>query len=702
MTTRDPFESYLKKAAALFEGGDVVQAGQIWQAILKKSPNHEEARAGLYKVKLYFDARATQDGLASERKNGKDAKPATPDPAPPAPTGGASNELARLLEQGCTLYDAGHFEDAIAKWELVLEKDPHNVLAKGYIVGAQRILGLPAPEESVDAGPRATSALPADLYLGAGMIPALPPSSPHEIPVAPPSAPAPLPGLDKDEIDRLLRDGCTLYDMGQPEDALKKWEKLLSVDPDNKLAQAYLKDARRDLGLDTLSDGAVPAPVELPPTGIQVAPTAGADLPVEEQERLEQLVREGTQLFDMGMAAEAILKWEEVLARVPDHKDALAYRTMALHESEGETRTVSAPPPPAEKAVPRPPAQDFESNLRKGESLLHQGRFEEAAFLFEEVIKLAPQNFRALQGLHQAQALLEARQATHTPPPAQLYPPTPPLPGLELKPPPTNLVLAEPPPPEAGPIEPPVTLTTPAFPTRKGLELPQLLRQVEAEIPDWIKAPKVILAILAGVVLLNVAFLLVRSHRRDVLLGQAVASFRASAEAPVARNLDITDLAETPSAIRREAESVLSDDPLRAYYRAQELIRLNPLDGPAAQLMGRASSALAQSPETGRASVKDVEKLLQGGELDGAERMLLGLLRKNPDDADLKARLARLSLNLAQIYALKERWGDAEDQLKRGRAMYPTDKAWAARLLFLGRIKAMGAEQRKAWVQFLG
>lgn len=696
MATRDPFESYLKKAAALFEAGDVVQAGQIWQAILKKAGEHEEARAGLYKVKLYFDARATQDGLSSERKEAA-AKAAIPEASPQSAAGGAPPEIVRLLEQGCTLYDAGHFEDAIAKWEQVLEREPQNVLAKGYITGAKRILGHPIQEGAVEPEPRATAALPADLYLGAGVIPAAAP-----VPILEKPAP-PAPAMDKEEVDRLLRDGCTLYDMGQPEDALKKWEKLLSIDPEHKLVRAYIKDARRDIGLDTLSDGAVPAPVELPPTGIHNAPPPTEQLSADVQDRIEQLIREGTQLYDMGMSSEAIQKWEQVLELAPDHKDIGAYLAMARRESEDKAKVA----PPASVAPtapsPKPVADDFEAKLRKGESLLHQGRFEESAFLFQEVLKSSPQNFRALQGLHQAQALLEARQATHTAPAAQLYPPTPPLPGLVDAPPAPPAIETEAyPSVPSEPAEPPAALTAPPPPARKGLELPQLLRQLEAEIPAWLKEPKIIAAIVGGIILLNVLFLIIRSHRRDVLLTEAVSSFRASAQAPVARSLDVAELAENPSAVRREAESVLSSDPLRAYYRAQELIRIDPLDGPAAQLMGRAGNAMATFPNAGVGSIKEVEKLLQSGELDSADRMLLNLLMKNPDNADLKARSARLGLALAPIYALKERWGDAEDQLKRGRAMFPTDKAWAARLVFLERIKAMGAEERKAWVQFLG
>ena len=50
MAADDPFQAHLLRAASLFEAGDVVQAGQIWQAILKRDPTHQAARAGLYQV----------------------------------------------------------------------------------------------------------------------------------------------------------------------------------------------------------------------------------------------------------------------------------------------------------------------------------------------------------------------------------------------------------------------------------------------------------------------------------------------------------------------------------------------------------------------------------------------------------------------------------------------------------------------------
>jgi tetratricopeptide (TPR) repeat protein len=219
----DPFESHLKRAADLFESGDIVQAGQIWQAILKKNPDHQVARAGLYKVKLYFDARATQGGLAK-------SQPPRPEPVSDLTTPGTqpavavahpttiSADLARLLDQGCTLYDNGHIEDALGKWNKVLEMDPNNILAKGYINGAKRRLEQPVSESQPEEQVRSTMALAPGAYPGSVPFPvepapsmALAPIPPVPYESKPESAPEPVETVD---VERLLRDGCTLYDMG--------------------------------------------------------------------------------------------------------------------------------------------------------------------------------------------------------------------------------------------------------------------------------------------------------------------------------------------------------------------------------------------------------------------------------------------------------------------------------------------------------
>ena len=49
--TTDPYAPYLRQADDLFANGDIVKAGQIWQAILKQQPGHTTARERLLAVK---------------------------------------------------------------------------------------------------------------------------------------------------------------------------------------------------------------------------------------------------------------------------------------------------------------------------------------------------------------------------------------------------------------------------------------------------------------------------------------------------------------------------------------------------------------------------------------------------------------------------------------------------------------------------
>lgn len=672
---RDPYAAYLRKAADLFEAGDIVQAGQIWQAILKKVPGHEEARAGLYKVKLYFDARATQDGLADQAR-------ALLPTAAPAP---ASPELAQLLERGCALYDGGQTAEAVAVWEEVLAQDPANALAKGYLTAARRTLGreeASGPQRAV----RDTGSLPEVpqapvLQTQVSQIPQAPPEpSPAPAPVEAPAPPS------AETVERLVRDGCTLFDMGQATDALRKWEEALALDPGHALARGYVADARRELGLQG-SLPEVPAPAADAPAPL---PAAAAAVPDDEAERFAQLIREGTQLYDMGMAQEATHKWEQALILQPGHPEAEGYLAMARRDAE---QAAAAPPPTAPRpaaagTAPVRPAPAQDETLERAERLLQQGRFEAAAFLFQQAVDQNPHNFRALQGLHQAQNLKSAQEAHHAMPAAT------PLLALDTEP----AVPAH----AAAPALPPQPLQTPPPQARKGLELPALLGQMVREIPAPLRRPPVLAAIAGGILILNLGVWLVNRHRREAALEASVVSFRQAALETVSRSVQVPALGEASEELRKEAASVLGEDPLRAYYRAQELTRLLPGDPGAAELLARAQGALALPEGSPVPSLKDAEKLLEAGELDGAWRIIHTLLRQQPEDPDLKARLGRLCLAFAQAHAVKERWSEAQDALKMGRALFPQDKTWTARLRFLDNLRALGPVERRAWVQVLG
>ena len=638
----DPYQPYLLEADGLFEGGNVVKAGQIWQAILKRDPNHREARAGLYKVKVYFDARATQDGLGPE---GPQAKP---EPV---------RDPALVLERGCALYDEGRRDEAVAAWEEVLTLDPGNALAKGYLEGARRQMAAnPARTGSFAAGDPAPEAAP-----------------------EPASAPA---QADGETLERLLRDGCTLFDMGQAEDALRKWEQILALDPNHALALAYAEDARRELGLGAGEVlGAAPAPAA------PVQAPAKASL-----EQVDRLVHDGVQLYDLGMTEEAMVNWRRALDLDPEHQDAAGYLRMAERDlAMAPPGSVAVPPapapaPPAPHPIPPAPVQPaprpapspaLEAALQEAELLIRSSRFDEAAQAFQRLLDLDPREPRSLHGYQQARTLLAA----------QAQPPAAP-----------ELLLSRPPAmPPALPVNQPRAVTARATPAREGIKVPSLKGM---DFPPWLATPKGLAAAVGSVLVLILGLYFLRDHQREAALRADVANAKADAMKPVFRQVQIPTLGETPAAMRKEAEDSLGTDPLVAYWRAQECLRLDPGSAPAVQLVDRAKAQMATLPAKG--GLGDYESAVKAGDLESAEGILRGLLRQSPDDGDLKDRARTINLALAQTYALKERFGDAKDCLCRGRAMYPQDKSWQGKLQLLETIQGMAKGDRAAWIQLLG
>jgi len=634
-TAKDPYESYLQRASQLFDSGDVVKAGQIWQAILKKNPDHEAARAGLYRVKQYFDARATQDGLGGTKR---------PLPAEPAPSVAAMlpelSEIPKLLEQGCVLYDSGHVEDAIGKWDLVLQMDPGNAMAKGYINGAKRTQGHQGNSDAAAKQIRDTADFAKEIPVPEAAPVRVPPvqAAPVQVtPVltAPPPPPAPAPAIEVD-VEKFLRDGCTLYDMGQVEDALKKWERALIAEPSHALARTYVRDARKELGLPPLEENDVPTP---PQESEVPEPVPLSAEEAQNDEHLEQLIREGVQLFDMGMTLEAIQKWKQVLVSSPGHQDAKAYLVMA----ERELNSTASAPTGTSPGITAPAKPQAAPQRMPSPALEHR-----------TLIEMVPD-----------------------PSPAAVEPPP------------------------STPVAPPKALTAAtSAPARKGLEMPRFMQGFS--LPSWMNSPRIVLGAIVGIVVLIAGGIFYHKWKLDSQLRESVAAYRAEALMPVARNVQITSLEESPENILKEAERALGEDPLISYFRTQELIRINPSDGAAIQLLERARAELVKIASSSKVTLKDYEQQLQQGDLDSANKTIAQLLAQLPEDPALKERAARLFLALAQIHATKERWQDAEDCLKRGRALFPSDKSWNARLKLLENLHQMPKNERPQWVQLLG
>ena len=468
-TAPDPFEPYLNRAASLFDLGDIVQAGQIWQAILKRDPGHQAARAGLYKVKVCFDARATQDGM-------------TPPVAP---------------------------------------------IAEPSATGKHPNLAAPPPPE--------------------------PEGPPPEV------APAISPATEEDDtrVEVLIREGVQLYDMGMLPEAMGKWRGAQALEPGNQNAAEYLAMAERD-----------------------------------QQEEAEAALRR------------------------PTPKPVPAPAPMA-------TPTPRAPQPPI-------------------------------------VLKLERD-----------------------------------LPSVVPVQPPASLTQD----PEAprGAAIPPRALTTRAAPARDGLKVPGALNSLS--LPPWLNTPlRFGLAAAGALVVLTTLFLL-RGFQREHALKAAVLAAKADALKPVARQVEVAVLAETPEAIRHEAENAMGDDPLLAYLRAQECLRLDPADTKAAHLVEQARTGLAAKAHATR---EGFEKSLKSGELEAAHTAILGLLCQSPDDAELRAKARIVSLALAQHFATKERFGDAKECLCLVRALYPQETVWQGKLRLLEAIQGLPKADRAGWIAMLG
>jgi len=461
--------------------------------------------------------------------------------------------------------------------------------------------------------------------------------------------------------EQLLQEGCTLFDLGEVRDALDKWQRILATDPRHQLALSYANNARRELGLARL------------PVPERAAEAAPAPAPPADP---EQLVLEGVQLYDMGMTEEAMVKWRRALELNPEHQDAPKYLEMASRE---QLQGPAGPPAPSRAAAPAGPADNqLETRIWRAGQLLRDQRLEEAVQAFQGMLDQGTQDQRILAGYHQARALLSARDAA---PPLVLAEPAP-----------------APPAPPPLPVGPPEALLTRSPAPRDGFRLPGNLQGLR--LPRGLRSPRRIMLALGVTVLVALGLILYGVRRREAALKEAVAAAKLNALRPVSRMVQIPSLPETLEAVRREAQDALAEDPLRAYFRAQEWQRRDPDDPAAVQLVQRAKDKLSGPPPA--AALADFDKALQTGNLEGARTSILALLRHDPDDLELRGRARRVLLALAPLYAGDERMAKAQEALCLGRALFPQDLTWQARLKLLEAIQAMAKSDRTSWIPLLG
>ena len=641
--TPDPYEPYLRQADDLFAQGEIIKAGQIWQAVLKQQPSHTEARERLLAVKQHLLALREAEAAVVA------APEAPPSPAPPP--------------------------------EAVAEPEPEPVSEPEPVPEAEAPVSpalAPTPEAVAEAEPAPLSPTTVDARSTAPEAPVIPDGRS--------TAPEAAPIIEQAKIvtgaldpERLVAEGCTLYDMGQLEDALKKWEGALTLDPTHGLALGYANGARRELGL----------PIHQPAHRSE----PGQDAIHHVDEDVDKLLREAVQLYDMGLTEEAITKWERVLALEPHRQEIEGYLRNARKEL---VQSASAPTGSAQVQAAATDSDSVELKLRQAEHLLTLQRHEEAAFTFQQALSLDPGNARALQGLERS------RKPGRTPMDSGSAPRPVPAPVVTLDAQGRIAMAVETASgsiTEAQGVEPPAALLKAAPAPRTGLSLPERLRGLSEQMP-WLKDSRIVAGVGGGVLALVVGFGIVHSYRKDQALKEDVQSARAAAVAPVTQQTQAPDLAESPASIRQEVEVALGTDPLRAFLRAEAYVAANPGDTSGAQLLEKARAGLAGAV-TG-ASLAEFQKHLQNGDLEAAHKVMDALLRAQPGDPNLRFRAGRLHLILCSAHASQAKWEEAQEDLLRGRALFPGDKGWNLRLRLLEQIKAMPKEQRASWIVLIG
>lgn len=590
--TQDPYASYLQQADALFAAGDVVKAGQIWQAILKREPAHGPAREGLLKVKAILD-QPKAEAVASAPPEPEPAPPAAP-VAPVAPPGPSQDELDLMVRQGCTLYDMGQVEDALGKWEEVLVHAPNHAMALEYAGGARKELGL---------APGAPAGLPAPA-------PAAPAKAPE--------AAAVKPAGDPSEIDALLRGAAQLYDMGVVEEAMDKWRKVLELDPDHEQARSFIRMAEKE-------------------------------------------------------EAENRQRWAAATSAMTSQAPASPAPASPLPSTPGHVQ--SSPLADATVAMPSQ-LHGQEPRLAQARHLLETGHANEAVHAFRQLVEENPNNQEARNGLAQAQAAL----VTSTAPPGQ---------GQRLM---ADWVVAT----KSVPV--PAAVTSAAPPKRGGLQIPEVLRAIQ--LPPWVLTPTFLGGVAGGFLALGIGLHFYRAAQQDRRLLADVQAALQAAKAPVAKATAIADLDESPAAILAEGQKALKDDPLRAYHRAKEVLRRAPSDGAAAQLLERARLALVPLGST-PVTRAEADAAFRDRDLVKADRLMDAVLRADPENRELLLRATRLLSLLAQAHAAGGEWDEAREALLRARALAPQDRTWNARLSLVDRIKDQPRQEQPGWIALL-
>jgi len=258
----DNVEDLYLKGFMAYSSKDHGAAKAYWEKVLSIDPNHEKAKQGLSDL--------AGGGAASAK-----------------PKKRTSKEVLNDIKQ---LYAAKKFSEALELCDKLVQKHPNNKDLQGlYRKIEARCEVVPAQQDPADVAAAQTTRQITDAV---------------EASVGESEASAPTDSGA--EVERLVQQGVSLYEIQDYESAIKVWERALELDPSNRIVQDYINNVK---ALAEPESEAVPAPAS-------PARKLG-------KEELVAIYNEAMGLFKEHHYQAAIEKWNIILEVHPNHKETL-------------------------------------------------------------------------------------------------------------------------------------------------------------------------------------------------------------------------------------------------------------------------------------------------------------------------------------------------------------------------------------------
>jgi len=217
----------------------------------------------------------------------------------------------------------------------------------------------------------------------------------------------------RESLDKMVAEGELLLELGQAEEARKIFRDVLTLDPENAAARAYLEEIAEELALE-------PEIIEEMEEGEEIreiaeaeeaeetmmAETGEEDIPSSPRRRIHYFYNRGLEAFEAGNYPEAIHSLEEVQKIDTSYRRADYYRREAwqrIAEDQWAREYMD------ELALARTMDEMSYDAYARGREFMRYGRYEAAIDEFQKVLDVDPEHQSARELMEEAQLNLEKK-----------------------------------------------------------------------------------------------------------------------------------------------------------------------------------------------------------------------------------------------------------------------------------------------------